>query len=504
MVFTTFTEVENVGDTSAANIYVVVKIWSYLSGILEEADSRVMLDVLLPGRKAPFHYISEVEGSEIAGHTVEMGAFDTVDPKPLGLEIVSHSSSVVGDSPKIMMISGQVRNSADGTANEVKVLATFYNGTNFVVGVADPYTSPGTLNSGQTVDFVLTMDITGRESQFVSYALAAESSEYAQTTTVTPTPTPTAPPPPSPSPSPTPTPTTTPTPTPTPTSTPVPTPTGGELKIVSHIGRLDVAGYYHVDGEVQNTGETALRNMHLEVTLYDAQNAVLDEEGTFVMLGVLLPGRKAPFHYTAGMEGSKVSRHTVEIEYYDATDSIPLGLEIVSHSTEMVGAQNMKTLMVRGQVKNSGSKTASYVKLFATFYDGADGTGGVVGVSSATSQPYTLNVGQSGTFQIAIDVTNKESQFKSYILVAESEEYAIISPVSATLTSSSTPSPSPSPTSTPTPTPAPSPTSSPGQTPTPTPSPSPPPASGIPGFPYESIVLGLIIGAMMLWIFKKK
>ena len=80
------------------------------------------------------------------------------------------------------------------------------------------------------------------------------------------------------------------------------------------------------------------------------------------------------------------------------------------------------------------------------------------------------------------------------------------------LTTTPTPSPTSSPTQTPTPTPTPSPTSSPTQSPSPspsqTPTPSPTPGggggTGIPGFPYEAIIMGVILGAALLLILQRK
>lgn len=199
-----------------------------------------------------------------------------------------------------------------------------------------------------------------------------------------------------------------------------------QVNIVSHTGHLDGTGYYQVFGEVENTGDAAARNMFVALTLYDSASTVLETSGSQIMLDVLLPGRKAPFHYTAGTEGSLVNSYAVDMDFYDSTDTIPSALEIVSDSHNIIDQTILKTMNVTGQVKNSGSQTATAVKVVATFYNGPDGTGTVVGVSAATSSPYSLNAGQTGTFNIMIDATGRESQFASYILVPESPEYAAI------------------------------------------------------------------------------
>jgi hypothetical protein len=199
-----------------------------------------------------------------------------------------------------------------------------------------------------------------------------------------------------------------------------------QVNIVSHTGYVDGMGYYQVFGEVENTGNAAARNMFVGLTLYDSASRTLETSGSQIMLDVLLPGRKAPFHYTAGTEGSLVNSYVVDMDFYDAAETIPSVLETVSDSHNITDQTILKTMNVTGQVKNSGSQTATAVKVLATFYNGPDGTGTVVGVSAATSSPYSLNAGQTGTFNILIDITGRESQFVSYVLVPESPEYAAI------------------------------------------------------------------------------
>jgi hypothetical protein len=76
-------------------------------------------------------------------------------------------------------------------------------------------------------------------------------------------------------------------------------------------------------------------------------------------------------------------------------------------------------------------------------------------------------------------------------------------PIGPTPSPTSEPSPSPSPSPSPEPTQSPSPTPTPPlPSPTPTPSPTPEPR-GIPGFTTESIIIGLILGAILLWKTKR-
>lgn len=222
-----------------------------------------------------------------------------------------------------------------------------------------------------------------------------------------------------------------------------------QVTIVNHQGFLDYSGYYVVYGEVKNTGDTAATNVYVKITFYDASNAVLDEDETNIEVDVLMPGRKAPFGNVAGVEGTLVKSYTVELmDLTMSADNLPLGLEIVSSTSEVNIINNM---MINGQVKNSATATATYVRVYATLYDGPSGTGNVVGVTSATAQPSNLDPGQTGSFQMGIFVTPSKT-YSSYVLIAESDQYAATTQYtaatgqasSASPSSSSTLSPSPS------------------------------------------------------------
>ena len=206
----------------------------------------------------------------------------------------------------------------------------------------------------------------------------------------------------------------------------LPAKAAANVTIVSHMGYKDFGNYYHVVGEVQNIGDVPVKNVYVSITLYDVHDVVVDSVDTEILLEVLLVGRKAPFMYTASEENSaKISYYTVSIGSFESSSEKPLGLEILSHSPVVTGVV-VRVMTVAGQIKNSGTLTANVVRVVATFYNGPSGTGNVVGVSFIVSVPVNLNPAQEGSFVIAQDVTNREASFVSYVLTAESLEYAIV------------------------------------------------------------------------------
>ncbi len=219
-----------------------------------------------------------------------------------------------------------------------------------------------------------------------------------------------------------------------------------QITIVNHQGILESAGYFNVVGEVKNTGDTAAKNVYVKITFTSSEGN--DEDETETLIHNILPGRKAPFMGTASVAGSLVTSYKVELmDLTMPTDDVPKGLEIVSAESE---ANIINNMMITGTVKNTGTETATYTRVYATVYDGPSGTGNVVAVTSSTAQPTDVDPGQAGTFQMGFFITSGKS-YKSMVIVAESDQYEATTEYVAAIgqTSSTTPSPTslnPSPT----------------------------------------------------------
>lgn len=211
-----------------------------------------------------------------------------------------------------------------------------------------------------------------------------------------------------------------------------------QVSIVNHQGYIDFSGYYQVVGEVINNGDTPAKNVYVKTTFASTEGA--DEDEMETQIHVILPGRKAPFAGTAGAAGSTVSSYTVELmDLTMSAEDLPKVLSIVSSSSELNMIQNM---MITGTVKNTGTETATYSRVYATVYDGPSGAGNVVAVTGCTAQPYNLDAGQTGNFQMAFFVTPGKT-YASYVVVAESDQYAATTEYVAAMGQTTSASPSP-------------------------------------------------------------
>ena len=70
------------------------------------------------------------------------------------------------------------------------------------------------------------------------------------------------------------------------------------LKFLTSSSFIDLADYFHVVGEIQNTSPGVLRFVEVIGTFYDANNRVVATSNTYTNPSDLGPGSKAPYDLT--------------------------------------------------------------------------------------------------------------------------------------------------------------------------------------------------------------
>ena len=189
--------------------------------------------------------------------------------------------------------------------------------------------------------------------------------------------------------------------------------------LTSHTSYVDSIGYFNVVGEVHNVGDQAANYVGVTATFYNVGNEVIATRFNYIALAVLLPDSKSPFkvEFVDIAQSALVDHYSLEVEF-TPTDSIPKQLEIASHNSSII----IGNMVIEGEIENTGNSTATYVTVFATCYDEA---GNVVQVGGVYTNPVDIGVNQKGPFRILIDYENTEL-INSYVLTAESENYALI------------------------------------------------------------------------------
>jgi len=188
---------------------------------------------------------------------------------------------------------------------------------------------------------------------------------------------------------------------------------------------VDVAGYYHVLGEVSNTGDSWLSSglfgIKVTATLRDQGGNIVDVIPAFLQISRLPPGQSVGFD-TVEIDTAKsaqVASYTLTMEY-QAVAAFPISLQI---SSVNAAKNTLGWFEVMGEVQNDGSKASHYTKVVATFY-GSDGK--VVYVWFAYTEPTTVEPGMKAPFKISVLSQERSDLITRYSLAAESSEYTSI------------------------------------------------------------------------------
>ena len=201
-----------------------------------------------------------------------------------------------------------------------------------------------------------------------------------------------------------------------------------DVDILSHTDFMDSYGSYHIVGEVINVGDQPARFVKVVATFYDSSNVVIATDFTYTELDVILVGRKSPFDILFTDEGQipKIHHYSLSITFsYSASRLI--GLQILSNSSY---TDHYGSMHIVGDIKNIGESTTTFVKVIATFYDS---TGNVMDCDFTFSELDELVPNQISPFEILYTRDERIPFIETYVLTAESSQYAIVPELSSML-----------------------------------------------------------------------
>jgi hypothetical protein len=154
------------------------------------------------------------------------------------------------------------------------------------------------------------------------------------------------------------------------------------VTVLSHSSYVNSSGHFIVVGEVQNTGNHVLGNVSLDVIVSGSDGSQFLNGTTMAYVNDFLPQQKAPFYLDFG-----------KIDYTTLPDAITFDFIVSNHpptnyiqypDLSMTVSSNgivNDAYVVSGSINNSGSQTASDIKVVGTYYNSA---GIVVAVGSVT------------------------------------------------------------------------------------------------------------------------
>lgn len=203
----------------------------------------------------------------------------------------------------------------------------------------------------------------------------------------------------------------------------------------NHSSYKDTAGYLHVVGEVENTGNKSVRFVQIMGTFYDNQSNIILQDKTFAMLEILPPGTRSPFDLFIVSSSpdiiSRIDHYELNIDFTETNQTLTRTLLLLSKYNYISNVTGY--LYIVGELQNNGTETSTFTQAFATCYD-TNGT--VVAVGSTFANPYSIEHGQKAQFQILILskeqnilVANYDIQLKSdqAILIPEFPNITILS-----------------------------------------------------------------------------
>jgi hypothetical protein len=182
----------------------------------------------------------------------------------------------------------------------------------------------------------------------------------------------------------------------------------------------DSIGYYHVVGEVRNTGDVWLQYVKVTGVFKDAGGQVVDVDFTYTMLSNLRPNNTSPFDLIEidAIKSAAIKTYSLTLDF-EQLDTPPATTLTILHQGGTL--DSIGDYVIVGEVENAGDQVASFTKVVATFYN-VRGT--VIAADFTFTSPDSIPPGQTYGFKLYGPTATVSAYVKSYSVTAESEQYA--------------------------------------------------------------------------------
>ncbi len=215
------------------------------------------------------------------------------------------------------------------------------------------------------------------------------------------------------------------------------------VKVLSYSWYIDSLGLLVVVGEAQNVGSATVGSVILTGTASSSDGGQVTSS-TQVYVTDLIPNQKAPFYWeffdqsnenSGGWTHPDVTGVDIHILKADTTANYQYPDLTISNDHSSIGTNRGATptdpsadygvYWVTGQIKNTGSQTATNVRLIGTFYN-SSGTVVAVGgyineVVSASLAPSASSSFKFGAFDLNQTGIQSDKKITSYSLLVQVE-----------------------------------------------------------------------------------
>lgn len=176
-----------------------------------------------------------------------------------------------------------------------------------------------------------------------------------------------------------------------PEPTPVP-PTKPEIKgVTTYFDR----GYFYIVGEVLNMTNSNINFVKVVATYYDETGTVIGTEYTYTELDIILPNDAAPFDISSYPDKIKPASYKLSVDYHTTNEQPFAGLNIKSHSASIDDRDYYKIV---GEVENTSSMSAEFVKVIVTYYNSA---GDIIGTDYTYTEIDIVGAGDTAPFELS-------------------------------------------------------------------------------------------------------
>ena len=185
---------------------------------------------------------------------------------------------------------------------------------------------------------------------------------------------------------------------------------------------IDDTKIMHVLGEVKNNSNSAMGNVLITISFYDADGNLLDEFSREPALQVINPGESSPFEilYIDQRAVDSVANFTMTAEGLDA-ELKEKRLEVISSNSRL---DLLGTYYINTAARNYGQEDAANAIMIATLYD-KEGRVVAIGEALAEAGMGSSNITAGSEAPFGIVITDKLQTYKTvkYSLVVDSNQY---------------------------------------------------------------------------------
>jgi hypothetical protein len=170
-------EIQNNLESPLNQVSVFVTLYDENKNIVTTKETRSLVNTIMPEMRGPFDFIfTDIKPEQIKSYSLDLD-YSISEPKGQVISIVS--SELSRDSHNNLIISGNVENNGESTANTVAVIITLYDRNGNVAAVSRIHPEPDYLSSEDDIFFVVSVLDKSQVSEIIEYTIVAESEEYA-------------------------------------------------------------------------------------------------------------------------------------------------------------------------------------------------------------------------------------------------------------------------------------------------------------------------------------